>query len=600
MPPGESERSTRQLARWIAVVAGIVGVLLCGVVPLLPVKQTTATILWPQGLTGDGHVTDISAPLVAGAPRALDISIPCAAIATLPADGGLVLSTLPVNGFETGKHGLFVRANKDAVVVAFRDSVAAVAARSTVGSGACRVLHIWADAGVAGADFVGIPGAAGTLPPEKKPQVGGIFTDLKVPAQPGLSARVDVDTRFIVAPTMLKKGVMALGGLAVLTSIVALAFLDRRSGRRMPRNWGRWLRVGVATWLADVGVIATLLLWHVIGAISSDDGYNLTIARVAGQAGYPANYYRFFGTTEAPFDWYPAVLAHMASVSTAGVWMRLPATLAGIGCWLVISRYMLRRLGPAKGGLGANRVAVLTAGAVFLAAWLPFNNGLRPEPLIALGVVLTWVLVENAIATRRLGPAAMAIVLATFTAMLAPQGLIAIAALLTGARAIARMIAQRRAADGLLAPLAVLAASLSLITIVVFRAQTLATVAESARIKYKVGPTIAWYQDFLRYYFLTVESNSDGSMTRRFAVLVLLFCLFGVLVVLLRRGRVQGLASGPAWRLIGTTALGLLLLTFTPTKWAIQFGAFAGLAGALGAVTAFTFARIGLHSRRNL
>jgi arabinosyltransferase A len=600
VPHDESERSTRQLARWITVVAGIAGALLCAVVPLLPVKQTTATIVWPQGLTGDGHVTDITAPLVSGAPRALDISIPCPAIATLPAEGGLVLSTLPVNGFQTGKSGLFVRANKDTVVVAFRDTQAAAAPRSAVGSGACSVLHIWADAGAAGADFVGIPGAAGRLAPEKKPQVGGIFTDLKVPAQPGLSARIDVDTRFIVAPTLLKKGVLALGGLAVLTAILALSVLDRRSGHRVPRNWRGWLPVGIAAWLADVGVIATLLLWHLIGAISSDDGYNLTIARVSGQAGYLANYYRFFGTSEAPFDWYPAVLAHLASVSTAGVWMRLPATLAGIGCWLVISRYMLRRLGPAKGGLGVNRVAVLTAGVVFLAAWLPFNNGLRPEPLVALGVVVTWVLVECAIATRRLVPAAVAITVAMLTAALAPQGLIALAPLLTGARAIARMIARRRAADGLLAPLAVLAASLSLISIVVFRSQTLATVAESARIKYVVGSTIAWYQDFLRYYFLTVESNADGSMTRRFAVLVLLLCLFGVLVVLLRRGRVQGLASGPAWRLIGTTAIGLLLLTFTPTKWAIQFGAFAGLAGALGAVTAFTFARIGLHSRRNL
>ncbi len=61
-----------------------------------------------------------------------------------------------------------------------------------------------------------------------------------------------------------------------------------------------------------------------------------------------------------------------------------------------------------------------------------------------------------------------------------------------------------------------------------------------------------------------------------------------------------GLASGPAWRLIGTTAVGLLLLHFTPTKWAVQFGAFAGLAAALGAVTAFAFALVGLHSRRNL
>ncbi len=186
------------------------------------------------------------------------------------------------------------------------------------------------------------------------------------------------------------------------------------------------------------------------------------------------------------------------------------------------------------------------------------------------------------------------------TATLAPQGLIAVAALLAAARPIARIIVRRRATDGLLAPLAVLAASLSLITIVVFRSQTLATVAEAARIKYKVGPTIAWYQEFLRYYFLTVESNAEGSMTRRFAVLIMMLCLFGMLVVLLRRGRVPGVASGPAWRLIGTTAIGLLLLHFTPTKWAIQFGAFAGLAGALGAVTAFALARIGLHNRRNL
>ncbi|EUA68387.1 mycobacterial cell wall arabinan synthesis family protein [Mycobacterium xenopi 4042] len=93
-----------------------------------------------------------------------------------------------------------------------------------------------------------------------------------------------------------------------------------------------------------------------------------------------------------------------------------------------------------------------------------------------------------------------------------------------------------------------LAASLSLVLVVVFRAQTLATVAESARIKYVVGPTIAWYQEFLRYYFVTVESNVDASMTRRFAVLVLLLCLFGVLVVLLRRGRI------PAWPAAGLAA----------------------------------------------
>lgn len=47
-------------------------------------------------------------------------------------------------------------------------------------------------------------------------------------------------------------------------------------------------------------MIATLLLWHIIGATTSDDGYNLTVARVAPRAGYVANYYRYFGTTDAP------------------------------------------------------------------------------------------------------------------------------------------------------------------------------------------------------------------------------------------------------------------------------------------------------------
>ncbi len=598
MPHDGNERSRLRIARLIAVVAGLGGVLLCSAVALLPVKQTTATIVWPKGTTADGHITGITAPLVAGAPQALDVSIPCSAIATLPPDGGLVLSTLPAGGFQTSKSGLFVRASKDTVVVAFRDSQAAAAPRPAVNAGACSVLHLWANGGGAGADFVGIPGAAGMLAPEKKPQVGGLFTDLTVPPQPGLSARIDVDTRFITAPTALKKAAMVLGVLAVLTAIAALAVLDRRSGHRPPGS--RFWRAGTATWLADAAVVATLLVWHVIGATSSDDGYNLTIARLAPKAGYLDNYYRYFGTTEAPFDWYLSLLSKLASVSTAGVWMRLPATLAGIACWLIIGHWMLRRLGPGRSGLAGNPVAVFTAGAVFLAAWLPFNNGLRPEPLIALGVLVTWVLVEWAIATGALAFAAIAVVVATLTATLAPQGLIAVAALLTGARAIAGVVRRRRARDGLMAPLAVLAASFTLIIVVVFRSQTLAAVAESARIKYKVGPTIAWYQDFLRYYFLTVESNAEGSMSRRFAVLVLLLCLFGVLVVLLRRGGFPGVASGPAWRLIGTTAIGLLLLTFTPTKWAVQFGAFAGLAGALGAVTAFVFARIGLHSRRNL
>ncbi|MDQ1322339.1 MAG: arabinosyltransferase [Actinomycetota bacterium] len=593
--PADAPDASRT-ARLVAVVTGVLGILLCAVTPLLPVTQTTAAVLWPQDPGPGGMVGSVTAPLVSGAPRSLEVSIPCTAVASLPPPGGLVFGTNPPDGIDASRNGLVVRATADSVFVAFRDTVAAVAPRQAVAAGACSTLRVWADPGVVGADFVGIPGAAGTLSPDKKPQVTGVFTELKVPAD-GLSARIDIDTRFITQPTILKLAVMAAGVLCVLASIAALWVLDRRDTHR--RSPGR--RAGLlAHWPSDAGVIGTLLLWHVIGPISSDDGYNLTIARISGEAGYAANYYRYFGASEAPFDWYQSVLAQLASISTAGVWMRLPATAAAIGSWLILSRWVLRRLGPGAGGLARNRVAVATAGVVFLAAWLPFNNGLRPEPLIAFGVLAVWALVERTIATRRLAPAAAAIVVAVFSVTLAPQGLVALAPLLVGARAIAGIIGRRRPADGLLAPLAALAATASLIFVVVFRDQTLATVAESARIKYVVGPTVSWYQDFLRYYFLTVEENVEGSLTRRFAVLLMLLCMFGLIALLLRRGSVTGVARGPVWRLIGSTALGLLLLTFTPTKWAVQFGAFAGLAAALGAVFGFAFARVGLHNRRNL
>lgn len=595
------DADSRGLARLVAALAGLAGIVLCALTPLLPVTQTTATIVWPQAPGPGGTVGNITAPLVSGAPATLDASIPCAAVATLPPGGGVVFSTNPANGIDASRNGLFIRANANSVLVAFRDTVAAVAPRAAVASGACSTIKVWANPGGVGADFVGIPGATGTLPPDKKPQVTGVFTDLKLPT-PGpaawgrdLSARIAVDTRFITSPTPLKLAVMVTGLAAVIASIAALAILDGRRIRGSRSRRGR-----LRHWPVDLGVIGTLGVWHFLGAISSDDGYNLTIARVSGEAGYNTNYYRYFGTSEAPFDWYQSLLAHLATVSTAGIWMRLPALAAGVGSWLILSQRILPRLGSGRTGLDNNRIAVATGGAVFLAAWLPFNNGLRPEPLIAFGVLAVWMLVERTIATRTLAPTAVAIVIAVFCVTLAPQGLVAVAPLLVAARTIAQIIGARRSRDGVLAPLLALAAALSLFFVVVFRDQTLATVAESVRIKYVVGPTISWYQDFLRYYFLTVEEHVEASLTRRFGVLVMLLCMFALLVILLRKGKLAGVARGPVWRLVGSTALGLLLLTFTPTKWAVQFGAFAGLTAALAAVTAFAFATVGLHSRRNL
>ena len=145
-------------------------------------------------------------------------------------------------------------------------------------------------------------------------------------------------------------------------------------------------------------MIGGFLVWHVIGANSSDDGYILGMARVAEHAGYMSNYFRWFGSPEDPFGWYYNLLALMTHVSDASIWMRLPDLVCGLVCWLLLSREVLPRLGPA---VVASKPALWAAGLVLLAAWMPFNNGLRPEGQIATGALITYVLIERAIISGR-------------------------------------------------------------------------------------------------------------------------------------------------------------------------------------------------------
>lgn len=50
-----------------------------------------------------------------------------------------MFATNPPNGIDASRNGLFVRATADSVFVAFRDTVATVAPRSAIASGACTV-----------------------------------------------------------------------------------------------------------------------------------------------------------------------------------------------------------------------------------------------------------------------------------------------------------------------------------------------------------------------------------------------------------------------------------------------------------------------------
>ncbi|MEV0947147.1 arabinosyltransferase domain-containing protein [Rhodococcus sp. NPDC049939] len=593
-PAGEDRRNEYRTTRLVAIVAGLIGFVLSVATPFMPVQQTTAVLNWPE----NGVVGDLEAPLMSQVPIDLSATIPCSLVAQLPPEGGLLLATAPAQGENAAMNAMFVRATANSVDVIDRNVVVATAPRDQVQSVGCSEIRITSNIDETTAEFAGLTTPSGNpvsgqLTGDLRPQIVGVFSDLSDgPAPAGLSFTANIDSRFSLSPTIIKSIGIFAAILATVIALVALSRLDGTDGRGhrsfFPSNWWKFTRL-------DTVVVGTLVLWHFIGANTSDDGYILSMARVSEHSGYMANYYRWFGVPEAPFGWYYDVLAAMTKISTASPFMRLPALIAGILCWLLISREVAPRLGRA---VRRNNVALWTGGFIFLAFWLPYNNGLRPEPIVALGALLTWCSMERAIATGRLFPAAIAVLIAAFTLAAAPTGLMCVAALLAGARPIVRIIVKRHRQVGTLPLLAPIAAAGTILLVVVFFTQTYATVTEATRVRTLIGPNLKWFEDFLRYYFLLLPT-ADGSLPRRFAFFAMILCLFATMFILVRRGRIPGIAIAPSWRLVGVVVGTIFLMMFNPTKSTHHFGAYAGIAGSLAALTAVLVSASVLRSRRN-
>ncbi|NLG48444.1 arabinosyltransferase domain-containing protein [Gordonia sp. (in: high G+C Gram-positive bacteria)] len=601
-------------AQITAIITGVLGVLLALATPLMPVKQTVAEISWPQNAT----VESISSPLFSYAPIDLEVDIPCRAVDDLPQGKTVLLSTTSPSAPKASDRGLFARvtnSSEPTVEVVTRNIPILSAPLSEVRSAACQTLEIRATSDSVSAEFVGLTDSAGdprkaetgtdNVPGgDQRPQVTGLFTQLSGPASalPGLRAHMTVDSRYTTAPTITKWLAIIIGVLCTLISLAALARLDATDRRGHRRIFpARWWRLNPRDWT----VIGLLVVWHLIGPNTSDDGYLMTMSRVAQESDYTANYFRWFGAPEAPFGWYYEVFGLLSHVSVASPWMRLPALACGIISWLIISHEVLPRIGRAA----RVRAAVpWTAAAVFLVAWFPFNNGLRPEPIICLGALLTWCSVERAIATGRLLPAAIACTAGAFSIAAGPTGVLAIAALVAGARPVFLAL-RRRAIDvdattgrgataayaSMLAPIV---AAGTFVIFVVFSKLTLSSFTEASAMKTALGPSLNWYNEIDRYSSLFAFS-ADGSIARRFAVLTMVLGMTIAGAVLIRKSRIPGTALGPSRRIVGITFGSLLFLMFTPTKWTHHFGVFAGLAAALAALATIAASAQSTHSRRN-
>src|ERR1700758_2095573 len=592
-----------RIARVVAVVAGLLGALLAIATPLLPVTQSTAQLNWPQNGTFDS----VEAPLIGYVATELKVTVPCQAAAGLagPQNAGktVLLSTVPKQAPKAVDRGLLIQRAGDYLVLVVRNVAVVTAPLSQVLSPACQRLTFVAHADRVTAEFVGLtqgpraehPGSP--LRGEKsgydfRPQIVGVFTDLAGPAPPGLSFSATVDTRYSSRPTQLKMAAMILGVVLTGAALVALHVLDTADGTRHRRFLPpRWWSIGGL----DALVIAVLVWWHFVGANTSDDGYILTMARVSEHAGYMANYYRWFGTPEAPFGWYYDLLALWAHVSTTSIWMRLPTLVMALTCWWAISREVMPRLGHA---VKQSRAAAWTAAGMFLAVWLPLDNGLRPEPIIALGILLTWCSVERAVATSRLLPVAIACIIGALTLFSGPTGIASIGALLVAIGPLRTILHRRIKRFGALPLIAPLLAAVTVTAILIFRDQTLVGEIQASMLKRAVGPSLSWFDEHIRYERLFM-ATPDGSIARRFAVLALLVALVVTIAMALRKGRIPGTAAGPSRRIIGITIISFIAMMFTPTKWTHHFGVFAGLAGSLGALSAVAVTAVVMKSRRN-
>lgn len=273
----------------------------------------------------------MTSPLVAQTARDLDIRIPCSLLAQTPADAStVVLATMPPTAPRAKPLGLVVTAGAERVDVSIRNQVPARAPRADLDK--CRELHIWANSTDTGARFVGPrPGrdhrsgvaAAGR----------GLFTALSTAQVTGAQGRMPRGSSSTTGSTPHRRSswlVMVVGILAAIAALVAVWMLDRIHGyhRRFARSVSR-VRALIPT-PVDGAVGFVLVAWHFLGGGTADDGYILNMGRDAQHTGVLANYYRYYGSPEAPFDWYFSFLSHWSEVSTAGVWMRLPALAAGL------------------------------------------------------------------------------------------------------------------------------------------------------------------------------------------------------------------------------------------------------------------------------
>jgi hypothetical protein len=548
----------RRLA--LVVVLGVVTGLLGLAAILAPVDVDDPVVTWPRA----GELpTSTVVPLSPYRPLELWAGVPCSALRVLAdTGGGEVLRTLPASVDATLGSGLVVAVADGTVTV---DSSGTRLLTEPVRAGACQYRVEADESGTrVFVDGAQVAGRRDVLPP----QVTELRTDAEGrPESAGLTVRVHTDARYQSTPSSLKV-VLLLAHALVLIALLGVAWRawpGRGSGLIRPRRSP-----------ADAVVLLISALWAALGPVNIDDSWYALMARAAGESGYIGNYIYQFNVTENPF-----VLSQYAMQAWGQLggwnllWLRMLPLVYGL------TTYVLLRvlLATALGGAGRLPVVPWSLAAAHLLWFLAYGITLRPETVIVVASAAVLVLVELARRRESIGALAAATAVAALAMTVSPTALVAVAPLVLALPWLWRWL---RAVGPLqrLAAVAVAAGSATIIVPVGFADASLGDVWESVAVHrwyYRQHP---WYDEFVHYAGLLAQADT-GAWGKRLPVLLSLAVItIGLLSVGGRRG-----TGGPTGRLLASsalvTALGLVSMVLTPTKWVNHFGAVAAPATVL-------------------
>lgn len=541
-------------------MAGLVAVVAALLLPFAPVSVDRPEVAWPADPAAPGPTM---LNLTAYRPLAMDATIGCryAERAAASRDPVVLATVRPVP--DAVAAGLVVSAAAGELTVLSRGSLVA---REPLGPEPCSFLLTGS-----GDELTvlrdGREVGRGPMPDVDVLRSG--VTAAPGATADGLDVRVTVDDGFSTSPTPAKIVLLVLLAIAVPLAVAFLVVDDRRRRSWRRRRRGR-PRIAPTGLVSDAVVVATLGLWLFLAPLTGDDGYYSAMAANSPFAGYVGNYYQLFNHGFTPFTWiYVALAAWQDVAGLAPVVLRVPALVCGLLTWVCV-----RRL--ATGALAGRWVTPVLAVA-FLAWWMPFDMGLRPETVVALAAALSLLCLVLAGEKGSLLLVGTAVGASSVGLMASPSGLVALAPLVAGAPLVWRLFAGPSRVTVVarvacvLAPgaLGALAACGDGSWRDFVRAQELLSDAD-------VGET--FYTEYERWVSL-FESGSS-TYAHRAVVLLTALALIGFLVLWVA-SRVRGHRLPPVLTTsAATTAAAFVLLSPTPSKPWMHFGTIAGV-GAL-------------------